>query len=141
MASSWSWASIQGRLNSEDPIQHNSAFRAVLLDSGCAYGTGDISERKELTAYHIFDSLHTPILENDARVYAPQFGAVVKCVLPRGLEEDPSGRYIEALVLRLSKHLKDCQRIGIVHTNKFTLREQQNPGEDLRPIVETIKII
>jgi hypothetical protein len=77
-------------------------------------------------------------LENDTRVDTPQFGAVVKCVLPRGLEEDPSGRYSEALVLRLFKDLKDCQRIGIVHINKFALREQQNPGEDLRPIVETI---
>ena len=66
---------------------------------------------------------------------------MVKCVLPRGLEEGPSGRYIEALVLRLSKNLKDYQRIGIAHINKYTLQELQNPDEGLRPIIETIKII
>lgn len=164
VAPSWSWASIQGRLKREDPIQPNSVFQAVLLDSGCAYAAGDVygaivpgsayvtisspcldgtiirSERNGHPIICLTPRIHA-FLESDAHVDASQFGAMVKCVLPRGLEEGPSGRYIEALVLRLSKNLKDYQRIGIAHINKYTLQELQNPDEGLRPIIETIKII
>ncbi|KIV79276.1 hypothetical protein PV11_06844 [Exophiala sideris] len=164
VAPSWSWATVQGRLKRNDSIEPNSRFRAKLLDSGCTRATDDpygaiipgsgfvklSSPCADATIVRNVRSGHPAILlppaiqaflQSDNEVEASQIGATVKCLFPRGLETGPSGRYVEALVLTLSKNMEHYQRIGIAHINKHSLRDHQERGHDLRLISQTITIV
>lgn len=168
VAPSWSWASIQGtfqsRLSSNEAIEANDRFQATLQDSGCVLASADpYGAIVQGSAYVVLSSpcadgtivrSHrngNPVvqltgkiqafLESDVDLRDSQIGGTVKCLFPRGLAPEPSNRYLEALVLSVSKNMNDYQRIGIAHIKEHSLREHRDRGERLSLAVETVRII
>lgn len=164
VAPSWSWASVQGSLTRNDPIEHNDAFQAVLEDAHCELATADSCGT--ITRRSSYITLSAPCLDgtivrsernghpmvqltpeiqaflvSDVDIEEAQIGGTVKCLFPRGLETGASGFYIEALVLGVSKEMVDYQRIGIVHIRKHSWRRHQDRGEELCLVTQTVKII
>ncbi|KIW99594.1 uncharacterized protein Z518_11007 [Rhinocladiella mackenziei CBS 650.93] len=163
IAPSWSWASIHGRLARNDSIEPNDRFDAILEDCGSEPATtdpyGPILEGSGYVTLsspcidgmivrsdrngHPMVQLTTEIqafLVSDVHLKQTQIGARVKCLFPRGLEAGPSGQYIEALVLIVSRNMQDYERVGIAHVQKYSLKNHQDHGHDIRLVTQTVKI-
>lgn len=164
VAPSWAWASCQGRLIRNDTIEHNSKFKAVLEEVSCEPATGDLYGA--IMPLSGFITLCSPTMEgavvrsvlnghpmiqltpevqaflvSDVHLTDSQIGGTVKCMFLRGLEAGPSGRYVEALVLNVSKNLVDYERLGVAHIRKHSFDEDKSLRENLPLVLETIKII
>ena len=141
-APSWSWASVQGSLLRNDPIEHNSAFEARIVEmkselaSQDAFGAirsahitvmspmsdGKISlEGRHSDSMISFNEHVVAFFVSDAPIKEKQNGSRVKCAFFRGLKGGPSGKYIETLVLQLAHHLDAFERIGIAHLTEDSL--------------------
>lgn len=163
VAPSWAWASFQGRLTRNDTIQHNSEFQAILEEAYCEPATGD--PYGAITPLSGFIRLSSPTIEgvimrdvlnghpmiqftpdlqaflvSDVHLTESQMGGTVKCLFLRGLETGHSGRYVEALVLNISKNMVDYERLGVAHIRKHSVDENKL-RRDLPLALETIKII
>lgn len=164
VAPSWAWASFQGRLTRNDTIQHNSEFQAVLEEAYCEPATSD--PYGAITSLSGFIRLSSPAMEgvivrdalnghpmiqfmpdlqaflvSDVHLTESQIGGTVKCMFLRGLETGPGGRYVEALVLNISKNLVDYERLGVAQFRKHSVDENKSLRRDLPLALETIKII
>ena len=162
VAPSWSWASVQGLLTRNDPIEENSSFKAVLKDFHCDPATSDpYGAIVESSGYL---RLHSPVLDgtiarsktnshmmihlssdvfaffvNDSPIEESLVGATVKCLFVRGLDTAPSGRYVEAVVLSLSRDLEHYRRIGIAHLRKHDINRASHQSLDLSMEIVTIR--
>ncbi|KEF56045.1 uncharacterized protein A1O9_07626 [Exophiala aquamarina CBS 119918] len=164
VAPSWSWASCQGRLIRNDAIEHNSKFQAVLEEAYSEPSTADpygaiipqsgfirlssptmegVVVRSTLNGHPMIQL--TPGLQaflvSDVHLTDSQIGGTVKCMFLRGLEAGPSGRYVEALILNVSKNLVDYERLGVAHIRNHSFDEDQSLRKQLPLVLETIKVI
>jgi len=162
VAPSWSWASYQGRLLRNDPVQPNDVFEATLLEIDSTLKTPDIygaiDEGHILLSSPVTDGTiirserhgHPMIqlgaemaafLVSDMPIPESLIGGGVKCLFLRGLHPGPSGQYLEALVLTLSKDMQTYERLGIAHIRKHSLGQDGEQQKTLPLVVETVKII
>lgn len=166
VAPSWAWASFQGRLTRNDAIQHNSEFQAVLEEASCEPATAD--PFGAITPLTAFIRLRSPAIDgvivrdplnghpmiqlipdlqaflvSDVHLTESQIGGTVKCLFLRGLETGPSGRYVEALVLSISKNLIDFERLGVAHIRNHSFDENKLLRKDLASELafEAVRII
>ncbi|KIV88564.1 hypothetical protein PV10_08235 [Exophiala mesophila] len=162
VAPSWSWASVQGLLTRNDPIEENNSFQAVLKDFHCDPATSD--PYGAIVQGSGYLQLHSPVLDgtivrsktnshmmirlsldifaffvNDSPIEESLVGATVKCLFVRGLETAPSGRYVEAVVLSLSRDLEHYRRIGIAHLRKHDINRASQQSLYLSMEIVTIR--
>lgn len=161
VAPSWSWASVQGLLTRNDPIEENGSFQAVLKDFHCDPATSDPCGAIVEDSGYL--RLHSPVLDgaivwsktnshlmiqlsssmfaffvNDSPLEDSLVDATVKCLFVRGLDTAPSGRYAEAVVLSLSRDLGYYRRIGIAHLRKHDINKASHQTLELS--METVTI-
>lgn len=158
VAPSWSWASIRGTLTRNDRIVHNRNFNAIIEQIACTpasldpYGairsgiitmTTPTADGVLSTGGHhgdtmiMFNKHVRAFFVQDADEGQDLFGAKVKCAFLRALKPETGGRYVEALVTRLTADLRNYQRIGIAHLTKTSLAHT----DDLTLATETVTII
>lgn len=136
VAPSWSWACIQGRFRRNDQVCNNDEFEAELDDIYCDLTSPDLYGA--ITSAHI--SITSPAIDavitleghhgdamleltNDIKAFFVsdipltdgEIGSRVTCLFLRGVHSKPPNRYIEALVVKVAKSMKEYQRIGIAH--------------------------
>ncbi|KAK5054628.1 hypothetical protein LTR84_001519 [Exophiala bonariae] len=164
VAPSWSWASFQGRLTRNDAIQHNSEFKAVLEEAYCAPATTD--PHGAIVLQSGFMRIHSPAIDGvivrdplnghpmiqliselqaflvaDVQIVESQIGGTVKCLFLRGLETGSSGRYVEALILTVSRNLVDYERLGIAHIPSHSFDEDNLLRVEVPLSLQTVNIV
>jgi hypothetical protein len=112
----------------------------ITLTAPCLDGTIVRSDRNRLRIMILLTVHVQAFFESDAPLNEAQIGARVKCLFPRGLDTRPKSPYIEALVLSVSHSMDDHQRIGILHLTRHYLQKQQQQGESLPLMAQTIRI-